>query len=96
MVSTTKGHIFEYIGWHHGTKVLQEDDIATVDVVLKDVTKDETITRKGKVYMMRPPTVFINSLEGCKDVHVCVVRGEHAKVVCSPSDGCKLQAIEDQ
>jgi hypothetical protein len=27
MVSTTKGHIYEYIGWHHGTKVLQEDDI---------------------------------------------------------------------
>jgi hypothetical protein len=45
--------------------------------------------------MMHPPSVFINSLEGCKDVHVCVVRGEHGKLVCSPSGGCQLQVIMD-
>lgn len=89
-----KNHTYEYVGWINTEKVLKPDDISAVTVVLKDVTEGETITRKGKIYMLNEPVIFINSLEGCKDVHVCLhAKGEQGKVSNTPDSGCKLQPI---
>jgi hypothetical protein len=93
MVSN-KNHVYEYVGWMNPTKVLKPDDMSDVTVILKDVTKGETITRKGKISMLSEPVIFINSLEGCKDVHVCLhAKGEQGKICNIPDSGCRLQPI---
>jgi hypothetical protein len=93
MVSS-KNHIYEYVGWMNTEKVLKPDDISDVTVVLKDVTKGETITRNGKIYMLSEPVIFINSLEGCKDVQVCLhAKGEQGKISDAPDSNCRLQPI---
>lgn len=93
MVSN-KNHVYEYVGWMNPTKVLKPDDISDVTVILKDVTKGETITRKGKIYMLSEPVIFIKSLEGCNDVHVCLhAKGEQGKISNLPDSGCRLQPI---
>jgi hypothetical protein len=58
-----KNHVYEYVGWSNPTKVLKPEDISEVTVVLKDVTTIQIITRKGKLYMLNEPVIFINSLE---------------------------------
>lgn len=89
-----KNHIYEYVGWSNPTEVLKPEDISEVTVVLKDVTADEVITRKGKIYMLREPVIFINSLEGYKDIQVCLhTKGEQGKIKDDPDSNCKLWPI---
>jgi len=89
-----KNHIYEYVGWMNTEKVLKPDDISDVTVILKDITKEETITRKGKIYMLSEPVIFINSLEGFKDVQVCLhAKGEQGKISNTPDSGCRLLSI---
>jgi len=89
-----KDHVYEYVGWLNPTKVLQSDDISDMTVVLKDVTADKVITRKGKIYMLSEPVIFINSLEGCKNVQICLhTRGEQGKIRDEPDSNCRLWPI---
>lgn len=89
-----KNHIYKYVGWMNQTKVLKQDDISAVTVVLEDVTKGEVITRKGKIYMLSEPVIFINSLEGSKDVQVCLhTKDEQGRVKDDPDSSCKLWPI---
>lgn len=87
-------HVYEYVGWVNPTKVLKPDDISDVTVVLKDITKGETITRKGKIYMLSEPVIFINSLEGCRNVQVCLhKKGEQGQINDVPDSNCRLCPI---
>jgi hypothetical protein len=90
-----KGHVYEYQGWSSDRVIKRDDAGKKVTVTLKDITAGEMITRNGKIYMLGDPVIFIDSLEGCKEVQVCLhAKGEHGKVTkLTPSSGYRLQEI---
>jgi hypothetical protein len=92
--SSKRGHTYEYIGWS-STKVLGREGSASCTVTLKDVTTDEMITRKGKAYAYGgETTIFLNTLEGCKDIQVQLhTRGEKG-IIRILSSRCILVPID--
>lgn len=95
MLNNTKGHIYEYIGWSSDILIMPDDAGKKITLTLKDVTTNKVITRKGKIYMLSEPVIFIDSLEGCKEIQVCIhKRGEQGKVEkLTPDSGYRLQPI---
>jgi hypothetical protein len=60
-------HTYEYIGWH-ADHFIEPDEIAKITVVLHDVTAGVTLERRGKIYNLREPVIFIDSLHRCQNV----------------------------
>ena len=91
--SATKGHIYEYFGWS-AKKLMGRDDSGPCVVTLKDLNIDEMITRNGKIYACGGEhTIFLNSIEGCKEVQLMLhSKGEQGRVI-QLSTRCVLQAI---
>ena len=95
MVNSTKGHVYEYYGWSSDKLIMPDDASKKITLTLKDVTTGEMITRKSKIYMLSDPVIFLDSLEGCKEVQVCLhTKGEQGKVgKLTPDSGYRLQPI---
>ena len=95
MANSTKGHVYEYYGWSSDILIMPDDAGKKITVTLKDVTTDEVITRKGKIFMLSEPVIFLDSLEGCKEVQVCLhTKSEQGKVAkLTPNSGYRLQPI---
>lgn len=74
---------------------MPEDVGKKITVTLKDVTTDGVITRKGKIYMLSEPVIFLDSQEGCQEIQVCLhKKGEQGKVEkLTPDSGYRLQPI---
>ena len=90
-----KGHKYEYQGWSSDKVVKRDDAGKKVKVTLKDVTTGEMITRNGKIYMLGDPVIFIDTLEGCKEVQVCLhAKGEIGTIQrLTSSSGFRLMPI---
>jgi hypothetical protein len=91
------GHIYEYVTWVADKGMLNNAGDYRITITLKDLTVNETITRRGIAKMFgNSGGIWIDSLEGCKDVYFGLnYPKEKGKVIKSKNGGYTLENISN-